>query len=234
MSTRPFIICHMMTSIDGRIDCAMTAQLNGVDDYYKTLSLLSSNCLSGRVTAELEMALKGKFKPEKNEIFGKESFSKKKDSKSLDIVVDTNGTLLWDDDAKYEKHHLIITSEKVTKEYLEYLDTKNISWIACGKDKIDLNKAMEKLYKEFKVERLAVVGGPIINSSFLNCGLLDEVSLLIGPGIDGRKGMPAVFDGFDMEHPVTKLKLEECKSFNSGAVWLRYSLIKDDGNVKLK
>ena len=93
---------------------------------------------------------------------------------------------------------------------------------------------MEILYKEFKVERLAVVGGPIINSSFLNCGLLDEVSLLIGPGIDGRKGMPAVFDRFDMEHPVTKLKLEECKSFNSGAVWLRYSLIKDDGNVKLK
>ena len=78
MITRPFIICHMMTSIDGRIDCAMTAQLSGVDDYYKTLSLLSSNSLSGRVTAELEMTLKGKFKPEKNEIFGKESFTKKK------------------------------------------------------------------------------------------------------------------------------------------------------------
>ena len=215
-----------MTSIDGRIDCAMTAQLEGVDDYYKTLSLLSSVSLSGRVTAELEMALKGKFKPEKNEIFGKESFSKKKDSKSLDIVVDTNGTLLWEDDAKYEKHHLIITSEKVTKDYLNYLDSKNISWIACGKDKIDLKKAMEILYKEFKVDRLAVVGGPLINSSFLDCGLLDEISLLIGPGIDGRKGMAAVFDGFNMEHPITKLKLEECKSFDSGAVWLRYTLIK--------
>ena len=95
---------------------------------------------------------------------------------------------------------------------------------------------MKILYKEFKVERLAVVGGPMINSSFLDCGLLDEISLLIGPGIDGRKGMPSVFDGFNMEHPVIKLKLEECKSFNSGAVWLRYSLIKGDidGNVKLK
>ena len=67
-----------MTSIDGRIDCAMTAQLEGVDDYYKTLSLLSSVSLSGRVTAELEMALKGKFKPEKNEFLGRNLFQRKK------------------------------------------------------------------------------------------------------------------------------------------------------------
>ena len=83
---------------------------------------------------------------------------------------------------------------------------------------------MEILYKEFNVKRLAVVGGPLINSSFLDLGILDEISLLIGLGIDGRKGMQGVFDGFNMEHPVTKLKLKECKSFESGAVWIRYTL----------
>lgn len=31
---KPYIICHMMTSADGRIDCAMTSQLLGGDDYY--------------------------------------------------------------------------------------------------------------------------------------------------------------------------------------------------------
>ena len=114
-----------MSSIDGRIDCAMTAQIKGVDEYYKTLDSLNAPArLSGRVTAQLEMSLPGKFIPAKNEIFGKEFFSKKKDSESFDIVVDTNGILLWDDDSKYEKHHLIIMSEKVTKEYLEYLDGK--------------------------------------------------------------------------------------------------------------
>ncbi|MCJ8182707.1 hypothetical protein [Lactiplantibacillus pentosus] len=30
---KPYIICHMMTSVDGRIDCNMTAQLRGVEDY---------------------------------------------------------------------------------------------------------------------------------------------------------------------------------------------------------
>ena len=223
--SRPYIICHMMSSIDGRIDCAMTAQIKGVDEYYKTLDSLNTPArLSGRITAELEMALPGKFNPEKKDIFGKEFFSKKKDSELLEIIVDTNGVLLWNEDTKYEKHHLIITSENVTKEYLSYLDNKKISYIVCGKEKIDLKKAMEILYKEFNVKRLAVVGGPLINSSFLDCGILDEISLLIGLGIDGRKGMPGVFDGFNMEHPVTKLKFKECKNFESGAVWLRYTL----------
>ena len=214
-----------MSSIDGRIDCAMTGQIAGVDEYYKTLNDLETPArLSGRITAELEMALPGKFSPKKNETIGKEAFSKKKDSKELDIVVDTKGTLLWDDDSKYEKHHLIITSEKVTKEYLDFLDSKKISWIACGKEKIDLVKSMEILSKEFKVTRLAVVDGPLINSSFLDAGLLDEISILIGLGIDGRKGMPGVFDGFGMDHPVTKLKLKEVKTYDDGAVWIRYTL----------
>ena len=88
--SKPYIICHMMSSIDGRIDCAMTAQIKGVDEYYKTLDSLNTPArLSGRVTAELEMALKGKYTPKNPEQVNKECFSKKKDSEKLDIVVDT-------------------------------------------------------------------------------------------------------------------------------------------------
>ena len=217
----------MMTSIDGRIDCAMTAQLKGVDEYYKTLDSLNTPArLSGRITAELEMALPGKYESKNEEKYYKEGISKKKDSEAFDIVVDTKGILLWDDDSKYEKHHLIITSENVHKEYLDYLDSKKISWIACGKEKINLKKAVEILYKEFNIKRLAVVGGPLINSSFLDEDLLDEISILIGPGIDGRKGMPGVFDGFNMKHPITQLKFKEVKTFEDGAVWIRYTLNK--------
>ena len=59
---------------------------------------------------------------------------------------------------------------------------------------------------------------------FLDAGLLDEVSILFGLGIDGRKGMPGIFDGLDEEHDVTKLELMENKTFPSGAVWLRYKV----------
>ena len=55
--TKPDIIVHMMTSIDGQIDCDMTAQLDGNSEYYSTLSVLETPTkVSGRVTAETEIA----------------------------------------------------------------------------------------------------------------------------------------------------------------------------------
>ena len=63
-----------------------------------------------------------------------------------------------------------------------------------------------------------------INAAFLAAGLLDEVSVLIGAGIDGRGGMAAVFDGLPMNQPLTQLHLESVQPFESGAVWLRYTV----------
>lgn len=220
---KPYIVCHMMTSLDGRIDCAMTEQLPGVDDYYRTLEELRvPTTVSGRVTAELEMALPGAFQTSDPTPVGKETFSKKTDALGYEVVVDTHGNLLWPDAGQAEKPLLILTSEQVPQEYLTYLDGRNISWIAAGKELIDLARAVAIMASEFGVERMAVVGGSAINTSFLEAGLLDEVSILIGAGIDGSGGMPAVFDGLPMDHPVISLRLNDVQKFDSGAVWLRY------------
>ena len=78
---KPYIVCHMMTSLDGRIDCAMTEQLPGVDDYYQTLEALQApTTVSGRVTAQLEMALTGEFQASDPTPVGKEAFSRKVDA----------------------------------------------------------------------------------------------------------------------------------------------------------
>ena len=221
---KPYIICHMMTSVDGRIDCAMTSQLPGVEDYYKTLDALNvPTTVSGRVTAELEMAEPGIFKAVDSTPFGKEGFSKKADAAGYETVVDTHGKLLWNDASGMEKPYLIITCEQVPAEYLHYLDGKNISWIACGSEKVNLDRAAEILCEEFGVERMGIVGGAAINTAFLNDGLLDEISILIGAGIDGRAEMPSVFDGREMSFPLTHLKLSDVEKFDSGAVWLRYN-----------
>ena len=75
---KPYIICHMMTSVDGRIDCAMTEHLPGVQEYYDTLdSLNAPTRVSGRVTAELELAGHGVFHSETVTPFGREGFSKR-------------------------------------------------------------------------------------------------------------------------------------------------------------
>lgn len=224
---RPYIICHMMTSVDGRIDCAMTSKLKGVEEYYASLDELGApTTVSGRVTAELEMALPGEFKPNEYVPLGSEKFSKKTDAVGYEIIVDSKGRLLWPDAAGMEAPYLIITSEQVSREYLDYLDERHISWIAVGKERTDLARACEILAEEFGVEKMAVVGGPIINTAFLDADLLDEVSILIGSGIDGRGGMPPVFDGLPMEHDVIQLSLDDVTKFDSGAVWLRYHVNK--------
>ena len=220
---KTYIVCHMMMSLDGRVDCAMVGQLTGVDEYYATLENLDlPSTLSGRVTAQMEMALPGTFQPKSNESLGKESFSKTTAARGYEIVVDTKGTLLWEKETNSVKPHLIITSEQVSKDYLSYLDDLHISWIACGKDSIDLKRATEILTNEFGVKRLGIVGGPAINSAFLKAGLLDEISILIGLGIDGRKGMPGIFDGFPTEKTPTALTLKDIQAYENGAVWLRY------------
>lgn len=222
---KPYIICHMMTSVDGRIDCAMTEHLPGVQEYYDTLdSLQTPSRVSGRVTAQLKMALAGTFQLTKQKSLGTESFSKAVDAEGYEIVMDTKGTLLWADDTDAERPLLIVTSEAVNREYLQYLDSQHISWIACGKERIDLKRVCAILAEQFGVERMAVVGGGYINAGFLEANLLDEVSILIGAGIDGRGGMAAVFDGLPMERPVTPLKLTNVQQFSSGAVLLRYAV----------
>lgn len=221
---RPRIICHMMTAVDGRIDCGMTAQLPGVDEYYATLDgLYAPTRVSGRHTAQLEMADKDAvFEAKDAQAYGQEGFSKKTDAAGYEVVVDTKGTLRWDSWGEDKKPLVIVTSQQVAKEYLDYLDGFNISWIVSGDGKIDLARACAILADDFGVARMAVVGGGTINAGFLDAGLLDEVSVLIAPGIDGRGGMTAAFDGLPMDCTPFMLSLVESRVFEDGAVFLRY------------
>ena len=55
-------------------------------------------------------------------------------------------------------------------------------------------------------------------------GLLDEVSLVLGAGIDGRKGMTAVFDGIgNQSFPTVLLKLNSVERIGENSVWMRYT-----------
>lgn len=222
---RPYIICHMMMSLDGRIDCAMTEKIPGSKEYYETLaSLEASTLLNGRVMAAMEMAGPGCFKAEHAVPVGKECVARHAAAAGYQVVLDSKGTLLWPDDDGAETPLLVILSEQAPQEYLAYLDGRHISWIVCGKDEVDLRRAVELLYSEFGVRRMTVAGGGTINGAFLDAGLLDEMSILIGPGIDGRKGMVSVFDGIPMDRGPVTLHLQDVQRYDDGAVWLRYTL----------
>lgn len=112
--TKPYIVCHMMASIDGRIDCKMTAKIQGVEQYYETLEALNTpTTVSGRVTALLELAQDGQFQTSDSKVLGREAFSKKTDADGYCVVVDTKGTLLWSHPKELNQPLIVLTSTNV-------------------------------------------------------------------------------------------------------------------------
>ena len=220
---RPYIICHMVASIDGRIDCSMVDKISG-NEYYETLEKLDCPVqLEGRVTMEHYNAAKEPFIANDTTPFGMTSVYKAVDTKEYIVAVDTHGRLRWPA-AEIDGVPLVcIVSEQVPQEYLEMLRNERISYICVGSDAIDLQAAMEILCTDFGVERLAVLGGGHINGGFLAAGLIDEVSLLLAPGIDGRKGQTALFDGIaDIDRMPVRLALESVEQVGQGTLWIRY------------
>lgn len=233
---RPYIICHMMASVDGRIDCPMVAQISG-EEYYAALeSLGTSSKLSGRVTAALECSAVSEELSDETVVFSKdcdavsvdalaqESVFQSVKSEEYTIVVDTHGRLQMSSSEADDHPLLVIMSENVSESHLEMLRSHNVSWIATGKDSIDLHRAVEILAEQFGVSRLVLVGGGNINGGFLEAGLVDEVSVMIAPGIDGRKGETAVFDGchWQSDSPY-HLKLKNVEQVEgTETIWLRY------------
>lgn len=220
---RPYIVCHMVASIDGHIDCSMVDKISG-DEYYETLEKLDCPTqLEGRVTMEHYSASKEPFIANDPTPFGMTSVHKAVDSDEYIVTVDTHGRLRWPASEIDGVPLVCIVSEQVSQEYLEMLKSQRISYICIGHEAIDLPRAMEILYEEFGVKRMAVLGGGHINGGFLAAGLIDEVSLLLAPGIDGRKGQTALFDGIaDINRMPVRLSLENVEHVGNGTLWIRY------------
>lgn len=222
---KPYVICHMVASIDGRIDCSMVDKISG-EEYYTALEQL--DCLSlleGRVTMEHYNSAKEPFVPTGYEPVDQPSVSVAEESDAYMVSVDTLGHLRWNSNRIDDVPLICIVSERASRKYLEMLRNQGISWIAVGKENIDLNAAMNILYEQFHVKRLALLGGGHINGGFLQAGLIDEVSLLVAPGIDGRKNGTSVFDGIvEMENLPKHLHLTGLERLGNDVIWLRYRL----------
>ena len=221
---RPYIICHMMSLLDGRIDCDVTEQIEGGDEYYEALNQLDCpSTLMGRVTMQMHYALAEPFIAEDKTPIGNKQHHTAITTKGYLVAIDTMGKLRWPQNQFDGMPLLVITSEDCPKEYHDTLTKQHISWIAVGKGEIDLKCAMQILRTEFGIERLSVTGDGNINAAFLKTGLLDEVSMMWCPGIDGRKGMTAAFDGLDADFPPTKLQLVSVEKMGE-TIWAKYKL----------
>jgi len=213
----------MISSIDGRISCAMVDKISGETDYYVAQDKL--NCpsrLTGKVTVEHYYTGEAPFRASGSPVGG-EAVHVAEESAAYSVTADTFGTLNWQTNRMDDLPIICLVSEQARADYLAMLRKRGISYIAVGKEKIDLARAMEILGDTFGIKRLQLVGGGNINGGFLAAGLIDEVSLLVGCGVDGRAGLATVFDGIqDPDKEPTRLKLKSVEQFPSGVVWLRY------------
>ncbi len=214
---RPYIICHMVTSIDGKVTGDFLFQdecAEATDIYYRiNRERKSDGFICGRVT--MEGSFTGgwypdlsQYKPVRHDMDMKMDFIVDDLSGFYAIVFDTHGKLGWrsnkiidpDGDPGYDGAQIIeVLSEDVDERYLGYLEAMEIPYIFAGETAIDVELALFKLKTIIGCETLLLEGGSIINGAFERAGVVDELSLVVAPMIAGKDSKPLFMDS-DIEN----------------------------------
>lgn len=230
---RPYIILHMVTSIDGKITgdfLSCDKAVNICEDYYRIhREYKADGFICGRIT--MEGSFTGGKAPELENFKGISVKRCDKVSKKADfyaISIDPHGRLGWYDsdisdyDPGYDKAHIIeVLTDMVSDEYIAFLDSKGISYVFCGKDKIDASLLLKKLYKLFGIKKLMLEGGGLTDTLFFAKNLIDEISIVMTPFIDGcHKGINlfAKKDGECVEFSLARVDM-----LSSGGIWLNFT-----------
>ncbi len=139
------------------------------------------------------------------------------------ISIDPQGRVSWKSNTTLESHVIEVLTEQVTDDYLAYLQSIGISYVFGGKSELDLDKVVKTLAAELGLKKLIVEGGSHVSGSFVNAGLVDEVSVLILPLVDGRREHPSSFEvAMDEWQAPAHLKLVSFEKVDHDGVWLRY------------
>jgi len=231
---KPHIICHMMSTVDGKIltanwgDKKLIEAFSGLfEKYHETFE--SEAWMCGRVTMEKDFS--GGEEPDLEvapNVMAREPFIGDKDAVSFAIAVDGKGKLGWESNETGGDHIIEVLTEEVSDDYIYYLKQKGISYIFAGKKEVDFHLALDQLAKLFPIKTIMLEGGGHINGSLLNEGLIDELSLLLLPIADGTPKSPTVFEVSDYltKAPATLLQLNEVKQVEQDAIWLKYRIAK--------
>jgi 2,5-diamino-6-(ribosylamino)-4(3H)-pyrimidinone 5'-phosphate reductase len=222
---RPYVICHSMSSIDGRIQSFRWKISNAAQLFEDTAAKIQADAwIVGRTTMQ-EFASKkprrkrkGAFRVPKTDFVGKE------DAKTFAVAIDPSGKCNWETNMTDTEHVVEVLTERVPGEYLDHLRAAGVSYIFAGERELDLALALRKLRSVFGIRRARIDGGGTVNGSFLRAGLVDEISHIVAPVADGSLQTPTMFD---VEPGTTRRKgkslaLQSVRRLPGGALWVRY------------
>ena len=230
---KPYIIAHMMISLDGKAsgefltsDTASTSS----EYYYNIHHELRSYAdafACGRVTMEESFTHYHQLDltPYENIEIPQSEYYMSEKSEFYAVCFDTYGRVGWthkyiqDDDPSYDHAAIIeVVSKQVPTAYLAYLRSKKINYIIAGDTQIDIPLALSRLKKLFRSQTLILEGGPTLNQSIQNLGLIDDLSLVVIPALGGKDAKPLFLDSCLEEYVLTHHRIHDDDS-----LYLRYS-----------
>jgi len=229
-SMKPHVVCHMMISLDGRIHPSRwTESPDGDRKAWTTVyedvhgKLAGDAWLVGRVTMA-EMS-KGTPHPPANPggVTRPHHFARR-DAGSFAIAFDRDGKLHFRQADIGGDHVVVLLGPGVSDAHLAELAGDGISYVVAPDDAMDARPLLELLGRELGIKRLLVEGGGNVNGSLLQAGVVDELSLLIAPALDGARGITGLVEVPAATGLKGKLRLHLASSaaLAHGVVHLRY------------
>jgi 2,5-diamino-6-(ribosylamino)-4(3H)-pyrimidinone 5'-phosphate reductase len=217
----------MIMSLDGRIASSRwKLSTEGRAEYEATAATYQANAwMCGRIT--MAAFAHGTAPGPGSDTYSipKTDYIASHASGSYAVAIDPSGKLYWASSDISGDHIITVLTEKVSSAYLAHLQSRQISYLFAGRDRIDLPLALEKLATGFHIRTLLLEGGGKINGTMLRAGLIDELSLLVAPITDGASGTPALFDTLDSvasDAASVRWKLHTLERRADDIVWLRY------------
>lgn len=232
---RPYIICHMVSSIDGKVtgDFLYRPECNKATDIYYEINrnYKANGFICGRVTMEGSFTNGwypdlSKYKPVKHDLDLKMDFILDEDLMSgfYAVAFDPKGRLGWksnrivDEDPGYGDAQIIeVLTEQVDPRYLGVLEEMEIPYIFAGENEIDVEMALFKLKNIIGVETLLLEGGSIVNGYFERADAIDELSLVVTPIVVAADDKPLF-----MNSTITDFTVKEIKQYDNSVVWMNY------------
>jgi riboflavin biosynthesis pyrimidine reductase len=222
---RPYVTCHSLSSIDGRIQ-SFRWDLQGAAKLFESTaaSIKADAWIVGRTTMQEFSSQKPRKKRRGAFRIPKTDFVGKADATTYAVAIDPSGKCNWETNMTDTEHVVEVLTENVSGEYLDHLRGVGVSYIFAGKRELDLGLALRKLRSVFGIRRARIDGGGTVNGSFLRAGLVDEISHIVAPVADGSLGTPTMFDvePGTTRRKAKRLRLVSVKRLAGGALWVRY------------
>lgn len=228
---RPYVICHMIPSVDGKIVMRDWQLPRAADADYDTTaaSFKADAWMVGRISMEPYAGGRRPAGTRAAAAVPKGDFVAPHRARTFAIALDPEGRLVFGSGDIDGEHVIAVVTGRASRSHLAYLRSKGVSYIIGGAKKINLPLVLRKLRRLFGVKKLLLEGGGTTNGGMLAAGLIDELSILVTPVADGRVGVQTTFDAGRSKTSVTGLRLLSHRTRPYGLVWLRYKVLRKTG-----